>query len=208
MYKFILAVILIIANICNGQNVPASANYAKYLNKNIWPLRGQANDGKTHIYSVKLTYENGRLLQPVVFSQNSTEIFKKSFESNLADLERMPWEVFIPALTGRQRYTIWWLHVYASGDHNCANPLTTTEVIQHMGFAFDLVNKGEEAEFIAPPYFVQSYSTKHGNQRWAGGNAGNSPLLSTLPEAGGSVGVNPLRFRTQLPVSENFAVAD
>ncbi|MBV7531803.1 hypothetical protein [Chitinophaga sp. sic0106] len=159
MKKYLFTLIILSVQLCSAQDTKPI--YANYLNRTNWVPMDICKDGKTHVYSVKLSYENGHLLQPAIFSKNSNDLFKKFIETHYPDLDTFPWYKFIPSVKDRKQFTVWWVHLYAAAHHDyMTNPFSPTELIKDMSLVFDVISKENEEVFIAPPFLIQMYSAK------------------------------------------------
>ncbi|SHM09275.1 hypothetical protein SAMN05444266_106335 [Chitinophaga jiangningensis] len=159
MKLFLIISFILAGQLCKAQDGANTPKYHDYLKGADGIPMKMGQDGRTNVFAIKLTYENGHLIQPVIFSYNSNDIFKNFIESHLSDLDTLPWNKFIPAIKSMKRYSVWWLHVYASADYErTLHPFSPTELFNDMQAAFNVVSKDNEVTFIAPPYLVQMFS--------------------------------------------------
>jgi|GEM_PF-6371524 len=157
--KSVLILLLLVTTCCcyaqEGITYPRYIDYFSAAPTAPFPI---TEDGKTSIYAIKLEYDNGRLVEPIMFSKNSTRLFMDFIKRHLPDLDTFPWYKFIPAVKGLPHYKVWWLHSYTPDDyHSRLYPFSSDEYDQSLRDAFQLMEGEMEPTFIAPPYSLRIY---------------------------------------------------
>lgn len=119
-------------------------------------------DGVVKFYAIKLVYKDRKLVEPILYSDNSTDLFKNWVEQLKKVLINSPWDKFIETLESKSDYNIVWTLYFAPDDSTGGkHPLPPSSMAKSIFSIYKLLEGDQDQTYIPPPYYVIDYPTRY-----------------------------------------------
>jgi len=139
-----------------------STNYYRLFKKFRGSPRNIMLDGVVKFYAIKLVYKDRKLVEPIIYSDNSTAEFKDWMEQLKQVLQSSPWDKFIENLKSKSDYNIVWTLYFMPDDSTGGkHPLPPSSMGKSIFSIYKLLEGDQDQTYIPPPYYLVEYPVRY-----------------------------------------------